>query len=463
LIRTIRVRIGLAVFAVTVALLIAQGSWMLSRFERAGRDEVDAFLTAELSEMALLEGTPQLEALIRAETARRHRTDEMFFEIREPSGALILASENLPEAGLGPFRGEGPSPVFWEEPDPRSDEGHRHIRVADAVAEGRRFRVAQSLLGQQKGYWEFREDLLVALAIVASVAGAMAWLVATRALSPVGRMIDRARDLEHEPRGLLPRTGKGDELDRLADVLNRLLTGLREQVERTRRLSADASHALRTPLTSVRGNLELLATERPDSEPVQEALAQVHRLDRMVSGLLALERLAEHGFAGEPAPVDLGAVVDEIAGDFRGVALERGIELHASADDVVVLGHEGRLREAIANLVTNALRHTGSGGTVRIEAARDGGRARVSVHDDGPGFDPADAERLFERFYSIGASGTGTGLGLAITRATARAHGGDAFATSDAAGSTFTIELPLSGPPGQPDRVGPMLTSRCAP
>jgi len=448
LIRTIRVRIGLSVLAVTVALLVAQGSWMLRRFEQAGRDEVDAFLAAELEEMALLEGTPQLEALIRAETERRQPKDEMFFEIRDGSGALVLASENLPEAGLGPFRGVGPTPTLWEGVDPRSDEGHRHVRVADAVSDGRRFRVAQSMLGQQKRYWEFREDLLVALAIVAGVAGAMAWLVATRALSPVGRMIDRARDLEHEAEELLPRTGKGDELDRLADVLNRLLTGLREQVERTRRLSADASHALRTPLTSVRGNLELLAAAHPDSEPVLEALGQVDRLDRMVSGLLALERLAEHGFAGEPAPVDLGAVVDEIAGDFRGVALERGIDLRARAEPVGVMGHEGRLREAIANLVTNALRHAEPHGTVRIEASRHGDRARVRVHDDGPGFDPADAERLFERFYSIGGNATGTGLGLAITRAIARAHGGNAFAASDAGGSTFTIELPLADAPG---------------
>ena len=113
------------------------------------------------------------------------------------------------------------------------DTGRRH-RVADAVVGGRELRVAQSILGQQKRFWGFRQDLLFALAIVASVAGAMAWLVATRALSPVGRMIDRAHVLELDPEELLPRSGTGDELDRLAAVVNRLLTGLREQVERTR-------------------------------------------------------------------------------------------------------------------------------------------------------------------------------------------------------------------------------------
>jgi signal transduction histidine kinase len=299
-------------------------------------------------------------------------------------------------------------------------------------------------LVQQRRYWNFREDLLVAMAIIAAVASGMAWLVSTRSLAPVGRMIDRARALEDDPDQLLPRTGRGDELDGLADVLNQLLTSLREQVERTRRLSADASHALRTPLTTVRGNLELLANELPDSEPVQEALQQVHRLDGMVSGLLTLENLAAHGFVGEPSPVDLAAVVEEIVLDFRLAAADRGIELETGVAPAVVKGHKRRLSEAIANLMDNALRHAPDGSVVRVELKRLDGRAQVVVADRGHGFEPAEADRLFDRFYSIGDSGTGTGLGLAIARATARAHGGDAFAESnDGAGSRFTIELPL--------------------
>jgi signal transduction histidine kinase len=453
-IRSIRVRIGLSVLMVTVALLVAQDLWTLRRFEKAGRAEVDAFLHAELSEMVLLLGTPQLDALIRTEVARRRPSEEVFFEIRRPSGEILLASENLPEGGLGRFRGREGEPSFWERTHPASEEGHRRIRVADLESQGHRFRVAQSLLVQQKRYWGFREDLLLGLAIIATLATAMAWLVATRALAPVGRIIDRARALESEPEELLPRTGKGDELDRLADVLNQLLTNLRAQVERTRRLSADASHALRTPLTAVRGNLELLAAEQPESEPIQEALQQVERLQRMVSGLLTLERVAARGFHGEREPVELDALAEGLAADFRPVAAEREIVFEVATEPAVVLGHARPLREAVANLIDNALRHTPRGGLVRVQVTRAGPRARVVVGDTGSGFDPADAERLFERFYSIGESGTGTGLGLAITRATARAHGGGAFASSSPAGSTFTIELPLSGDGSAAERPG---------
>jgi signal transduction histidine kinase len=448
MIRSIRLRIGLSVLGVTLALLVAQGLWMLRRFEEAGRDEVDSFLRSELSELAMAGGEDGLRALIRSETASSRPREEVFFEVRDASGRVLAASDDLPSGGLGRFRARGPRPEFWERTHPSSDRGHRLIRVADARVGGLELRVAHSLEAQQDRYWDLREDLLVALAIVTALASGMAWAVAARALAPVGRMIDRARALGTETKDLLPRSGKGDELDRLAAVLNELLTRLREQVERTRRLSADASHALRTPLTTVRGNLELLATERPDSEPLQEALQQVQRLDRMVSGLLDLERLAQRGLEEPPAPLDLASMVEEIAADFSLAAAERGIGLRTVLQRAVVRGHEQRLSEAIANLLDNALRHAREGGTVRIEVGTAGDRARVSVTDDGPGFDPADAERLFERFYSIGTSGTGTGLGLAITRAIARAHGGDASATSGPDGSTFRIDLPRLGPDG---------------
>jgi signal transduction histidine kinase len=442
MIRSIRLRIGLSVLAVTLALLVAQGLWMLRQFEQAGREEADSFLRGELSEMTLVDGDDALRELIRDETASRPPGEEVFFEVRDASGKVVAASDNLPEDGLGEFRARGPRARFWERTHPESERGHRLIRVADARVGDRTLRVARSIETQQRRFWDFREDLLVALAIVTAIASGMAWAVAARALAPVGRMIDRANALGTGTKDLLPRSGRGDELDRLAAVLNELLTRLRDQVERTRRLAADASHALRTPLTTVRGNLELLAAERPDSEPLQEALLQVQRLDRMVSGLLVLERLADRGLEERPTPVDLAAVVASLATDFSLAAAERGVELRTSLDHAVVLGHEQRLAEAIANLFDNAVRHAREGGAVQVAVRAAGDRALVSVMDDGPGFDPADAERLFERFYSIGTSGTGTGLGLAITRAIARAHGGDATATSGPDGATFRIDLP---------------------
>ncbi len=446
MIRSVRLRIGLAVLGATLGLVVIQDALVLRRFEAAGRSEVDAFLAAELREVQLLLGTPQLQAILESERAKPGKRDQIFYEIREPNGKIVSRSPNVPPEGLGPFRAVSGRMIFWERKHPEGKAGHRRIRVAELLTQDHRFRVAQALGRQQDRVWDLRRGLLVALAIIAAAAGGVAWLVATRALSPVRRMIDRARALETEPSGLLPRTGKKDELDQLAAVLNQLLTGLRTQMERMRRLGADASHALRTPLTTVRGNLELLAAQYPDSEPIADSLQQVERLHRMVDGLLTLERLDAGSVSRESVPVELGALVEELATDFRLLAEERGIAIHVEAVPALVRGRERELREAIANLVDNALRHTPDGGRVDIAVASGQGLARVEVRDSGRGFGEADGERLFERFYSGRSGGSGIGLGLPISRAIARAHGGEVAAANSGAGAIFTLELPLGDP-----------------
>jgi len=227
--------------------------------------------------------------------------------------------------------------------------------------------------------------------------------------------------------------------------------------QRLRQFLADASHELRTPLTSIRGYSELFrlgAAERPGdlSAAMRRIEDEATRMGVLVDDLLLLARL-DQGRPLELVPVDLASVAREVAADAAVVDAGRAITFTAPSP-VVVLGDEQRLRQAIANLVRNALYHTPPGTPVEVTVRADGARAAVSVTDHGPGIAPEHLGKIFERFYRADSSRTresgGMGLGLAIVSSIAEAHGGSARVESEVgSGATFTIELPHTPLPGE--------------
>jgi two-component system OmpR family sensor kinase len=221
--------------------------------------------------------------------------------------------------------------------------------------------------------------------------------------------------------------------------------------DRLRRFVADASHELRTPLTSIRGYAELFrrgADRRPDD--LATAMRRIEdesaRMGRLVEDLLLLARLDEQP-ALHRAPVDLSALVTDVVADARVSQPGRPIEAEVQGE-VVVDGEEGRLRQVVANLVTNALVHTPPDTPVAVRLATDDAMAVVEVADRGPGLRPSEAEHVFERFNRgdparARATG-GTGLGLAIVAALVSAHDGSVdLVTAEGQGATFRVRLPL--------------------
>jgi two-component system OmpR family sensor kinase len=234
---------------------------------------------------------------------------------------------------------------------------------------------------------------------------------------------------------------------------------------RMRRFVADASHELRTPLTSIRGFAELHrqgAAGGPEETRrlMQRIEAEATRMGMLVEDLLQLARMDQQ----RPltlVPVDLAEVAGDAVHDARAVQPERPIGLHldASLTDVpVVVGDDARLRQVVGNLVSNALTHTppATRVTVRLsEDPTDPGMVVLAVSDEGPGLPPADAQRVFERFYRADPSRTraagGTGLGLSIVASLVAAHGGRVeLDTAPGQGATFAVRLPRSGPPAPP-------------
>ncbi|HEY5316923.1 MAG TPA: HAMP domain-containing sensor histidine kinase [Solirubrobacteraceae bacterium] len=279
--------------------------------------------------------------------------------------------------------------------------------------------------------------LIVLLILSALGAAALAAVAAAgltrRGLRPLRGLADAAEEIERtgDPSRRLPESRARDEIGGLTGVLNRMLGGLERSRASERRFLADASHELRTPVTTLRGNVEYAAKYGADPEIIAELQRDATRLARLVDDLLVLERAGEASPRGEL--VELDALAREAA------AASDRVEL-GPVTPVAIRGDEHALSRAISNLIENGLVHGPDGGSVTVSVQASGGRAQVCVSDEGSGPDPADREHLFERFWRGGraAEQPGSGLGLSIVAAIVERHGGQVTV----AGSTFTIDIP---------------------
>lgn len=308
---------------------------------------------------------------------------------------------------------------------------------------------------------------LAAAAVLLTVLASGAWLVLRRGLRPLEQMAESASaitvgDLSER---VTPADGR-TEVGQLGLALNTMLDGIegsfreREATElRLRQFLADASHELRTPLTSIQGFAELFrlgaANDQVDLPIIMRRIEQeAGRMKVLVEDLLLLARIDETR-PFDPEPVDLTVLAADACSDAVATAPDRKITLDAPSP-AVVRGDGDGLRQAIANLVTNALKHTPEGTPIEVSTAVTGGRASVTVRDHGPGVDDATRQHGFDRFWQADPArvGAGNGLGLAIVTGIAQQHGGVASVMNRAdGGAAFTIEIPIAGPwPPEGDR-----------
>ncbi|MFN8157322.1 MAG: HAMP domain-containing sensor histidine kinase [Candidatus Nanopelagicales bacterium] len=257
----------------------------------------------------------------------------------------------------------------------------------------------------------------------------------------------------------VPEMPEGTEIGRLSDSLNTMLGQIEEAFderaeseERLRRFVSDASHELRTPLTAIRGYAELSRTGvYSDDESRTRAAARIEeeaaRMGVLVDDMLLLARLDQQRPL-ERAPLDVVDVVEAAAEGLRAAAPDREVVVRACGSAQIV-GDAMRLRQVVDNLATNARVHTTPGSPITFTVDAADGWAVVSVSDEGPGMDPVEVQRAFERFYRgdpsrTRARGAGTGLGLSIAQAVVAAHGGEvSLESSPDSGTTVTLRLPL--------------------
>jgi two-component system, OmpR family, sensor kinase len=279
--------------------------------------------------------------------------------------------------------------------------------------------------------------------VVLLLAGLFIWLAAGRTLAPLKELSQTARAIsETDLSGRIAVRGN-DEIAQLARTFNGMLDRLQAAFATQKDFLSDVSHELRTPITVIRGYLETLGnspSERAEATAVVQD--ELDRMSRYVDDLLLLTQAVRPDFL-RPAPVDLDLFTHDLFTKARSLG-DRSWRLDGTGIGIL-LADQQRLTQAVMNLAENAVGHTAPGERIWLGSSLVGSTARLWVRDEGPGVDPVDQERIFERYAQAGARAEsgGAGLGLAIVRAVAEGHGGRVeLDSAPGVGSTFSIVIP---------------------
>lgn len=437
----------------------------MQQLEKTLRTRVDEVITV------LGTGAPYLtlEEFLLIETKD---AETYFYDIRDVNGRVLARSKNLGAAEL-------PPPADWSPgeataatrirtvPHPISPETDRirllseRVRLSPAGREPATVMIqtAVSLATFESAVRKTLRDVLAVAGGGLAIVFFLLWFVTTRALQPVAAITRKASQITATKLPeRIPNAGRGDELDELARVLNDMLDRLSGSLRQMEQFSSDAAHQLRTPLTRIRGELDLVlrtALSEPARSQLEGIQQELEGMSRLCGRLLLLARL-DRPSGGEGVfdeRVDLDEVVNDVLEQVTPLAQDHGVSLRRGATSAArVRGSRRLLVEALLNLLDNAIRWTPRDGLVAV-STKANGEVQLSVEDSGPGIPPEERERIFQRFYRVprvAPAGTddGTGLGLAIVMGIAQAHGGRVeLVEPPRGGSAFRLVLPRDPTP----------------
>jgi two-component system OmpR family sensor kinase len=459
----IRARVTLA-FALAMAVLLGGVGTFI--YERQGRQ------TDHSINQSLRLRSDDLRAIVRdagpalagSEKSPLPERAESFAQILTPGGRILDASKDFAHTvALTPsqVRRAADHAITVERtglpPDSRDHEAAAARMIATpGTARGRPVIVVvgTSLEARSDSQNSLAALLLLGGGVALALASAAGYFVVRASLAPIEAMRRRAATLEAEQAGArLPLPRADDEVHRLGETLNAMLSRLESARAHERRFVADASHELRTPLAILKGELELAIKTGHSVEPLRAAITsaaeETDRVIALAEDLLVLARADEGELQVRPERVSAAELLDVTAERFRSRAAEHGVELTVDAPPELALEADGRrLEQALSNMVDNALRH--GAGPVTLRAVPENGSVAFHVLDVGEGFPDAFVDRAFERFSRAdrARSRGGSGLGLTIVEAIAGAHGGHAEAhTRASGGADVSIRIPRASPP----------------
>ncbi|HTU69506.1 MAG TPA: ATP-binding protein [Candidatus Baltobacteraceae bacterium] len=377
-----------------------------------------------------------------------------FIQVDTVRGYPIARSPNLGAASI-------PANLTLSAKHPRAFRtvqlGERTLLVEDRFLRSGSFavivHVAESLDQLQRTFAQTSRTIFTILIVAATLVVILSILLASQAIGPITRLSRAMREIGSERLDRrLPGASRPDEIGELTRSFNDLLARLQEAFARERQFISDASHELKTPLTSINANAQLLLRWGDRDERIRrESLETIQResaaLADMVNGMLMLAK-ADRGDAIPKEPVSLSLVAQEALRGVAQRAAEKGVQLEfdAPTPSPLVEGDAHLLRQLVSNLLDNALKFTAQG-SVSIRIGADDGTAWIEVADTGPGISDEELGHVFDRFYRADKARSrdvpGTGLGLAIVRSIAHVHGGEVQAErAPQGGALFRARFP---------------------
>jgi signal transduction histidine kinase len=411
---------------------------------RTRADDVAALVTRTGGGLSPLSGRPVDEP------------EESLAQLLTSDGRVVggTGGAGKPALPAGEARRASRGPIVLERRVP-GIEGTARLVAHPVSANGRSLVVVagSSLADRDEALSSLIASFAIGMPLAVLAASGFGYLLATTGLAPVEAMRRRAERVSLVSRGeRLPLPRAHDEIHRLGETLNEMLARLEASFERERRFVADASHELRTPLAVLKTELEAALASGVDDEPVRESLVaaveETDHLAQLAEDLLLIARAAEGRLPVRPETVEVRDLLEQARQRFIERARQQGRVIRVRAPEGLRCGLDPlRLRQALGNLIDNALRH--GAGAIDLTARRQDGGVEVEISDHGPGFSPEMAPRAFERFARGGGARArgGGGLGLAIVRAITEAHGGTAtIAGGSSPGATVRLRFPASRP-----------------
>lgn len=419
-------------------------------------DEILAAANSTSSPLGVQGASSPLQALLNSDNLAYWESPETWIEIDTPSGAPLVKSTNLGGERIAPAQVDALHTTSFREIEVRGQPAIVEDRFVRLGSNEVVIHVAQSLAIVSRALDQARRTVVTVLVVAIVAVILLSILLASQAINPINELSRAMHEIGFERLDRRLRWPRRDEIGALAESFDDLLSRLAAAFARERRFISDVSHELKTPLTSINANAQMLLRwgerdERIRRESLETIARESASLGEMVNGMLTLARADR----GDEIPKEPVSLIDEARAVVR-EAEPRAREKHLTlrflpgGDSAIVMADAHLVRQMIGNLVDNAIKFTESG-TVEVRAGAENAEGWVEVRDSGPGIAEADLERVFDRFYRGERSRTrsvpGTGLGLAIVRSIAQAHGGSIVARpAPGGGSLFRLSIPLLTP-----------------
>jgi heavy metal sensor kinase len=443
LLYTVVVVLIFSVFAFVIYLEYRKG--LLDAVDKNLLKTVDAELKKGLDPKELADN----EAIIK-------KYDKQFYQVVNQNGQVIISSlsgERTKQVELSPMEDAFSGAVKYVTAD---YNGTRFRVLYYPVSDVDILRAADSLEGSERAIEGLERLFIFIFPFILGVSSVMSWFLAGKSLDPVIKIRSLAEEIRRGKFGeRINIGGKGKEIDDLVVIFNEMLDNIQRSIEAQKRFTSDVSHEIRSPLTSLRGSIEVALRKKRPVEEYEEVLrnnlADILRLSRITDNLLFLARADNNIQELRMQWFDLDQLLENTVARLRPKADAAGLSLSGEYQEHLEMrGDTDLLEQAFANLIDNAIKYTPSAGSVNVRAREQDGAVRVIVSDTGIGIPEEDVTHIFDRFYRVNKERSrklgGTGLGLAITKWIVNSHGGTiAVKSTVGRGSEFAVAFKARG------------------